>query len=128
MKKLISLIMGIGIVVIFVIALIFIKGGIGFGNGNGKGDGTIQKVSVEDKKKKQEVYVIKVDESTIYFDGEACSDIEDLKEKIGSVQAENENASFEYQHEYAIKDTADAVNKTLHYLEETLGISVYYNE
>ena len=129
MKK----ILGIVVLLVVVIGAAFVLRlcGFGLGLGNGGGDGAVASSKMEDIKEEQDdkgIILIKVDESTIYFDNEKCENVDDLKKKICKIQATNKEKKYVYNNEYAIKETDDQVKEALQSLKDTLEIIVDFNE
>ena len=124
------------IFVIGLIAFILFNSGI-FGSGNGFNFGNLISNSDTDENKNEETYneetqneevIIKVEENKIYFGEEECADTDDLKDRINKIHSQNKDMKFIFEHENAIKSTYDEVKKILISLEETLEISIDYNE
>ena len=129
MKKIIGfviVILAIGLIVF----LLFKLGIIGFGNGSGNGNQILNLNTEEnkDEETQNEEVIIKVEENKIYFGQEECADTDDLKDRINKIHSQNKDTKFIFEHENAIKSTYDEVKKILISLEETLEISVDYNE
>lgn len=130
MKKILRIVIVIVVILLAVVVwLKFGRGGFGLGNGNDNGIGVAELNQTDEKvTEEKNVVIIKVDESTIYIDDEKCDNIENLKDKISKIEAVGNKKTYVYEHEYAIKETADEVSDVLHSLQDTLGISVEFNE
>jgi len=130
------LLKGIGIlaVVIIILGFVFSKVQLKFGMGNGNGDGsgnneTFYEDTMSEPETNSGKYVeIRIDETKINVNDEECSDIDELKDTINKLEAKGEVTGYNFEHEYAIKQTYDEVKKVLKDLEEELDITVNYNE
>ena len=115
---------------VIVFAVLFgtglIGGGFGFGGGgnsdnaDNNSDNGVQ-TSVEEE---SNVIAIRIEESSIYFGDELCSDVEALEQKIIEVGNSKE---YELIHDSAIKSVYDEVIEVLTELETALEIKVEYN-
>lgn len=137
MKKILMILGGI-IVIGAVVFLGFIKGGFKLGKGMGDGEesGDFQtKVDnskvvdpVIDNNEASSTVIIKIDENKITIDGKVCEDCDALKGEIIAKHSEDTSLQYVFEHEYALKETYDAVKSILLDLEGTLGIKVNYND
>lgn len=59
---------------------------------------------------------------------EKCYDVDTLKKKISKLEAAGNEKIYLFDDEYAIKKTADEVREELYSLQDTLDISVQFNE
>ena len=133
-KRKIGVVGGAGVAVIALI--LFLLSRLGFGFGFGSGDGlsfgqSTAQANVETKEETADdadktVITIKVSEDKIYYGGELCESIDDLKERITADDAAG--ATFVLEQEYAIKSAMDDVKALLAELEQSLDIKVKYPE
>ena len=99
----------------------FGKGGDGEGTGTGI-PANESSVSESNSTEIASVLEIKVEEDKIYFDGERCTDENDLKDRITEIGTEKE---YIFVYDNAIKATYDKVQTVLSELEDVLGIEVH---
>lgn len=135
MKKLLGLIGGGALLLVSLVV-----GGAMLFSGNGDGNGgsgsdddkdtgivTDDIFEKEDEEEKTSI-TIKIEENSIWIDDKECEDCEELREQISRLQSKGNVKVFEVEHDYAIKSTYDEVKDMLLDLEDTLGISVDYND
>lgn len=121
------------LLIIAVLALLFFNpfgwgGGGAFGLGGQGSDSSPNSnssvVTDSDDKNAADTVIIKIENEDIYFDGARCTETE-LKEKIIALGTEKK---YELEHSLAIKSVYDSVKAVLVELEDSLGITVNYNE
>lgn len=106
------------------------RGGFGIGDESGAENQVLDTIIEENKDKElqDKEVIIKIEESKIFVGGEECENVEALIDKINKISSQEKDTKYIFEHEYAIKATYDEVKQTLINLEETLGISIEYEE
>ena len=117
--------------IIIIVGIIVIIGGIvllrvhfGGGKSGENGNAILNVVTEENKELKNTEVVIKVEESKIYVDGEECTDVDELKDRIKKINSQKNDIKYVFEHEYAIKATYDEVKQALNDLEKVLEIAI----
>ncbi|MCH5324638.1 MAG: hypothetical protein J1E39_05420 [Eubacterium sp.] len=99
-------------------------GAFGLGSQNDSSSSSDSSAAADSSEPETDKVIIKIEDEDIYFDGELCTEAE-LKEKIIALGTEK---SYELEHPRAIKSVYDSVKSVLAELEDSLGITVNYNE
>lgn len=95
--------------------------GLGGGGGSGSSDGASDTSAAEET---SNIISIRIEENSIYFGDELCTDKDELKKKIIDTGNTKE---YELIHDNAIKSVYDEVIEVLSELETALELKINYN-
>lgn len=127
MKKILLIVL----IVFAILSSLTVCNRFGFGSGDGSGGSEkelVNNISADEKNEKKTIVTIKVEETNIYVDNIACSDVDDMKDMISKLESKDNTTKYELINDFAIKSTYDGVKRALYDLENTLSIDIVYND
>lgn len=122
MKKRINIIIAIAIVLVVTFGVTIGKSGFGTGDGSQKGTQVLEKAVFSSEE--DDTVIVYVEETTIYFDSEECSDLDELRNRMSEYQAKHPEGKFKFEQDHAIKSVADDVRGVMIEISAALNVEI----